>query len=104
MGTKSYDKKGSAKSTLGVSTRPHTTFLQNLFYLLAAMSDMVLINPRAGIMRGLKSNMHTDANTRGAHPNAMRCLDAGGGLRAMRYGMSTGMLWKPESFLIILTV
>ena len=84
LGTKSYDKKGSAKSTLGVSTRPHTTFLQNLFLSLAATSDMVLINPRAGVMRGLKSNWHTDANTRGAHPNAMRCLDAGGGLHIDR--------------------
>ena len=80
MGTKSYDKKNVSKKTLGVSTKPHTTFLQQLFFSLAATEDMLLINPRAGLMRGLKSNRHTDANTRGSHPNAMRCLDAGGGL------------------------
>ena len=84
LGTKSYDKKGKARRTLGASTKPHTTFLQNLFCSLAMTPDMVLINPRAGIMRGLKSAMHTDANTRGAHPNAMRCLDEGGGLRIDR--------------------
>ena len=84
LGTKSYDKKGVAKNTLGISTKPYTTFLQHLFMSLAATPDMALINPRAGLMRGLRAGMHTDANTRGAHPNAMRCLDVGGGLRLDR--------------------
>ena len=76
MGTKSYDKKGVSKRTLGSSTQPYATFLQHLFLSAAATPGMVLINPRMGAMRGLTSGFHTDANTRGAHPNAMRCLES----------------------------
>ena len=86
-GTRSYDKKGVSRGALGKTTKPLVPFIHALFDSLSECTEMQLINARFGAFKGVVSLMHTDANSRGTHPNAMRCLDAGGGLQIF-YGVS----------------
>jgi hypothetical protein len=78
-GTRSYDKKTISKQTLPLSHRPYTDVIAAVLKSLLFTPNMVLIQPRIGAFVGVETDWHTDANTRGAHPNAMRPLDVGGG-------------------------
>ena len=80
MGTPSYDKKGRSKEHEAVTHKPHRELLAAVFQSLASTPEMQLISPRVGFISGVETGWHSDANTRGAHPNAMRPLETGGGL------------------------
>ena len=80
MGTDSYDKAGRSKEHEALSHRKHRMLIRMAFESLASTKDMVLINPRCGFFRGCLATWHTDANPRGAHPNAVRPADTGFGI------------------------
>ena len=81
MGTPSYDKRGKSKQHEAVTHKPYRKLLQAVFDSLVETPEMVLIDPRAGFFNCVDTGWHTDANTRGSHPNAVRLLDAGGFIR-----------------------
>ena len=61
--------------------KPYRELLQAVFNSLVETPEMVLTDPRAGFFNCVDTGWHTDANTRGSHPNAVRLLDAGGFIR-----------------------
>ena len=83
------------------SLRAHIPINLAVFTSLAPVKEMQLLDPRAGYFYGTEADWHTDANTRGSHPNAMRCLDSGGGL-LLYYGLDfhTSLLWFDEAWVI----
>ena len=80
MGTPSYDKEGHSKQHEAKTHKPHRRIIQAVCASLKTEPRMQLIMPRVGFFKGVITGYHTDANPRGAHPNAMRPLDPGGGL------------------------
>jgi hypothetical protein len=63
-----------------VSSAAHWALVDAVLALLTATPAMQLINPRVGFFAGADTAWHVDSNPRGAHPNAVRPLDAGFGL------------------------
>ena len=81
MGTPSYDKKGMSRQREAKSHRPYRELIHAVLQSTAGSCDFQLISPRVGFFYGVDTGWHSDANTRGAHPNALRTLDDGGALR-----------------------
>lgn len=80
VGSDSYQKKGKTKNHIGKEATKHKALLRAIFESTVTTVDMVLIEPRIGLFRGVSTGYHTDANPRGAHPNAVRPLAKGFGL------------------------
>ena len=72
MRTPSYDKRGKSKEHEAITHKPHRELLQAVFDSLVETPEMVLTDPRAGFFNCVNTGWHTDANTCGSHPNAMR--------------------------------
>ena len=84
QGAKSYAKRGISKHTLPKSARKLSDLMGAVIKSLMDTPTMVCIDSRVGAFEGVTSGWHTDANPRGAHPNAMRPIDKGGGVVVYR--------------------
>ena len=101
MGTPSCKKPGQSKHFIPSSHRPCTELIAAVLQSLAATPDMQLLEPRVGFFRGIAADWHSDANTRGSHPNAMRCLDPGGGLLLYTgVDFHCSLLWFEEQWVV----